>query len=57
MVTQLVMLWECVLWILLNSKSYKETIIAVSNIGQDTDTIGVIVDSMSGIIYGLDETP
>ena len=50
------MLWECVLWILLNSKSYKETIIAVSNIGH-TDTIGVIVDSMSGIIYGLDETP
>ena len=51
------MRWECVLWILWNSKSYKETIIAVSNIGQDTDTIGVIVDSMSGIIYGLDETP
>ena len=49
--------WECVLWILLNSKSYKETIIAATNIGQDTDTIGAIVGSMSGIIYGLDKAP
>ena len=49
--------WECVLWILLNSKSYKEAIIAATNIGQDTDTIGAIVGSMAGIIYGLDEAP
>ena len=49
--------WECVLWILLNSKSYKETIIAATNIGQDTDTIGAIVGSMAGIIYGLDKAP
>lgn len=49
--------WECVLWILLNSKSYKETIIIATNIGQDTDTIGAIVGSMAGIIYGLDEAP
>jgi ADP-ribosylglycohydrolase len=49
--------WECVLWILLNSESYKETIIAATNIGQDTDTIGAIVGSMAGIIYGLDKAP
>ena len=49
--------WECVLWILLKSKSFKETIIATTNIGQDTDTIGAIAGSMAGIIYGMDETP
>ena len=45
---------ECALWILLNANSYKETIIATTNIGNDTDTIGVIVGSMAGIIYDYD---
>lgn len=33
---------KCALWILLNSNSYKETIIATTNICNDTDTIGAI---------------
>lgn len=49
--------WECVLWILLRSNNYKETIIAATNIGNDTDTIGAIAGSMAGIIYGLDSFP
>lgn len=49
--------WECALWILLNSKSYKEAIIASTNIGNDTDTIGAIVGSMAGIIYGYNSIP
>lgn len=36
---------KCALWILLNSNSYKETIIATTNIGNDTDTIGAIAGS------------
>ena len=48
---------ECSLWILLNSNDYKEAIIASTNIGQDTDTIGAITGSMAGIIYGYDSIP
>ena len=48
---------ECSLWILLNSKSYKEAIIASTNIGEDTDTIGAITGSMAGIIYGYNSIP
>lgn len=48
---------ECALWIFLNSKSYKETIIATTNIGNDTDTIGAIAGSMAGILYGYEDIP
>lgn len=49
--------WECVLWIILNAKSYKDVIIASTNIGNDTDTIGAIAGSMAGIIYGYESIP
>lgn len=48
---------ECAFWILLNANSYKETIIATTNIGNDTDTIGAIAGSMAGIVYGYDAIP
>lgn len=48
---------ECALWIFLNAKNYKETIIASTNIGNDTDTIGAIAGSMAGIVYGIDSIP
>lgn len=48
---------ECALWILLNAKSYKETIIATTNIGNDTDTIGAVAGSIAGIIYGYEAIP
>ncbi len=48
---------ECALWIFMNAMDYKESIIASTNIGGDTDTIGAIVGSMAGIYYGIDSIP
>ena len=48
---------ECALWIFLNANNYKETIIASTNIGNDTDTIGAIAGSMAGIVYGKKSIP
>ena len=48
---------ECALWIFLNAKDYKETIIATTNFGNDTDTIGAIAGSMAGIVYGINSIP
>lgn len=48
---------ESAIWIFMNAKHYKEAIIASTNIGGDTDTIGAIVGSMAGIYYGFDSIP
>ena len=48
---------ECSLWILMKANSYKEAIIASTNIGNDTDTVGAITGSMAGIIYGINSIP
>lgn len=48
---------ECVLWILLNAETYRDCIVTSTNIGEDTDTIGAILGSMAGIIYGYDNIP
>lgn len=48
---------ECALWIVMNAKNYRETIISSTNIGNDTDTIGAIAGSMAGIIYGINSIP
>lgn len=48
---------ECALWIFMNAMDYKESIIASTNIGGDTDTIGAIVGSISGIYYGFESIP
>ena len=48
---------EASLWIVLNTESYSSSIIGAINLGGDTDTIGAITGSMTGIIYGYDEIP
>ena len=42
---------EASLWVLLKSKSYKESIIGAINLGNDSDTIGALVGGLSGIYY------
>lgn len=48
---------ESAMWIFMNAQHYKEAIIASTNIGGDTDTIGSIVGSMAGIYYGFESIP
>lgn len=48
---------ECALWIFLNSDNFKDCIIASTNIGNDTDTIGAVVGSLAGIYYGIESIP
>ena len=48
---------ESAMWIFMNAQHYKEAIIASTNIGGDTDTIGAIVGSMAGIYYGFESIP
>lgn len=48
---------ECALWIFLNSDNFKDCIIASTNIGDNTDTIGAVVGSLAGIYYGIESIP
>lgn len=48
---------EASFWCLLNSTSYKETVINAVNLGDDTDTIAVIAGGVAGIHYGYDTIP
>ena len=44
---------EAVIWTLINSKSFNETIIKAINLGEDTDTVGACVGGLAGIYYGI----
>lgn len=48
---------EAVLWVILNTNSYKEAIIGAINLGNDTDTIGAITGSIAGLLYSVDSIP
>ena len=41
----------------LNTTSFEESIITAINLGEDTDTIGAITGSLTGIKYGFDSIP
>jgi len=48
---------EAAFWCLLNSSTYKETVIKAVNLGEDTDTIAAIAGGVAGIFYGYDTIP
>ena len=48
---------EAALWCVLQSHSYKETVLKAINLGGDTDTIAAIAGGLAGIIYGYDAIP
>ena len=48
---------EASLWCLLNSSSYKETVLKAVNLGEDTDTTAAIAGGIAGIAFGYDDIP
>lgn len=48
---------EAAIWCFLKSNSYKECVLATTNIGGDTDTIGAIAGALAGIFYGYNNIP
>jgi ADP-ribosylglycohydrolase len=48
---------ESALWSFLKSNSYKECILATTNLGGDTDTIGAVAGALAGIFYGYNNIP
>lgn len=48
---------EAAIWCFLKSDSYKECVIATTNIGGDTDTIGAVAGALAGIFYGYGNIP
>lgn len=45
------------LWCLLNSKSYRETVLRAVNLGEDTDTVGTVAGGLAGLHFGLRDIP
>lgn len=48
---------ETALWCLLQSSNYKECVIATTNIGGATSSIGAVAGSLAGIFYGYENIP
>ena len=48
---------EAALWIVLNTSSYSESIIAAINLGDDTDTTAAVTGSITGLLYGSKTIP
>lgn len=48
---------EAAIWCFLQSSNYNECIIATTNIGGDTSSIGAIAGSLAGIFYGFSSIP
>lgn len=45
------------LWCLGTTKSFEEAVLKAVNLGEDTDTIGVITGSLAGALYKLECIP
>lgn len=48
---------EAVIWCLLNSDNYCECVLMAVNLGDDTDTVGVITGGLAGMAYDWDNIP
>lgn len=48
---------EAALWLLVNTTSYSEAVLAAVNLGNDTDTTAAVTGGLVGMLYGWEEIP
>lgn len=48
---------EASIWCLLSTDSYEDAVLESVNLGGDTDSTGVVVGGLSGLIYGVEGIP
>lgn len=48
---------EAVVWCLMNSHNYVDSVIMAVNLGEDTDTIGALTGGLAGLVYGEESIP
>ena len=48
---------EAALWALAQHDTFKDTVLAAVNLGDDTDTVGAVAGQMAGALYGLSAIP
>jgi ADP-ribosylglycohydrolase len=45
------------MWSFLRSNSYKEAVLTAVNLGEDTDTTGIVTGGLAGLYYGVNNIP
>ncbi len=48
---------EAVLWLVLQTENYSQSLIGAVSLGNDTDTIAALTGAITSIIYGYDDIP
>ena len=48
---------EASIWCLLTTDNYKDAVLKAVNLGNDTDTTGVVTGGLAGLLYGLENIP
>lgn len=48
---------ESAIWCFVNYNSYKESVLAAVNLGDDTDTVGAVTGGLAALYYGYEEIP
>ena len=48
---------EASIWCLLNTADYAQAVLRAVNLGDDTDTTGIVTGGLAGLSYGLDAVP
>lgn len=46
-----------VLYVILNTNSFDQALIGAIDLGEDTDIIGALTESIASILYGYDSIP